>query len=74
MPVTIPAITTMAMISHSHHRLLPLSLSVGAAALLDVTTLDAAAELLAAEELLVAELDALEDGVGVGDGGRSRRW
>jgi len=56
------------MISQSHHRLPPLSLSVGAAALLDVTTLEAATGLLADEELLVAELEALEDGVGVGEG------
>jgi len=36
------------MISQSHHKLLPLPLSVGAAALLEVTALDAAAGLPAA--------------------------
>jgi len=59
----------MAMISQSHHRLLPLSLSDGAAAeLLDVTTEEAAVELLVAGVLLSAELDGLGVGVGVGDG------
>src|SRR6478752_7590425 len=35
-----PATTTMAMINHNHHRLLPLSPPVGTTALLEVTALD----------------------------------
>ena len=57
MPVMIPAITTMAMISQSHHRLLPLSPPVGATALLEVTALEDAGAVLDAE-VLVAELGA----------------
>ena len=61
----IPAITTMAMISQSHHRLLPLSPPVGAAALLEVTALDEAGANCWTPELLDAELEVLD---GVGDG------
>src|ERR1700712_4374896 len=60
----IPATSTMPMISHSHHRLFPLSPPAGTTAPLDeVTALDAGGELLGTElaDEELAELDALDD-------------
>jgi len=64
-PVTIPAITTIAMSTHNHHRLLVLSeLVPPAAELLEVTAEDAGAELREAAELLLGvELGVLDGGV-----------